>query len=105
MHLDGRSEKRVGLRLPVRLMSRRELRPPDKVFTRNVSPHGLCVVTDQRWQPAELFVITLPSNGFLVPAQVVYCQPLGEGLFCVGMKIPGRPVNWQIGPSDRTPVP
>ena len=55
---DGRIEKRVTATLPVQLATTKEPRVAERVFTRNVSPHGARVVTNRLWQPGDAGELT-----------------------------------------------
>jgi hypothetical protein len=95
MSLDGRIEKRIPMGIPVYLGSLGKPRTAERVLTENVSPHGARVVTKRRRQPGEDQWITPLSGQFELPAQVIYCQPLANGDFCVGLDFRGCPVNWE----------
>jgi hypothetical protein len=95
MPLDGRIEKRVPMRIPVYLGSLIKPRTAERALTENVSPHGARVVTKRSWHPGEDQWITPLSGQFQLPAQVIYCQPLANGDYCVGLDFRGRPVNWE----------
>jgi hypothetical protein len=95
MRLDGRIEKRIPKGIAVYLVSLKKPRTAERVLTENVSPHGARVVTKRHWQPGEDQWITPLSGQFQLPAQVIYCQPLANGDFCVGLDFRGRPVNWE----------
>jgi PilZ domain len=95
MSLDGRIEKRIPMGIPVYLVGLKKPRTAERVLTENVSPHGARVVTKRRSQPGEDQWITPLSGQFQLPAQVIYCQPLANGDYCVGLDFRGRPVNWE----------
>jgi PilZ domain-containing protein len=95
MQLDGRIEKRIPRGIPVYLVSLKKPRTVERVLTENVSPHGARVVTKRHWQQGEDHWITPLSGQFQWPAQVIYCHPLANGDFCVGLDFRGRPVNWE----------
>lgn len=83
------------MEIPVYLVSLKMPRTTERVLTENVSSHGARVVTKRRWQPGEDEWITPLSGQFQLPAQVIYCEPLANGRFCVGLDFRGRPVNWE----------
>jgi hypothetical protein len=93
--LDGRIEKRIPMGIPVYLVSLKKQGTVERVLTENVSPHGARVVTKLRWRPGEDQWITALSGQIQLPAQVIYCQPLANGDFCVGLDFRGHPVNWE----------
>ncbi len=98
MRFDGRIEKRVPTAVPVYVASLNGPRATERTLTENVSPRGAQLVTKQPWQPDEKALITSPTGEFQLPARVVYCLPLPNGRFCVGLEFRGRSVNWQNGP-------
>ena len=93
MTLDGRIEKRIPMGIPVYLVSLKMPRTTERVLTENVSPHGARVATKRRRQPGEDQTIAPLSGQFQLQAQVIYCQPLANGDFCVGLDFRGCPVN------------
>lgn len=83
------------MEIPVYLVSLKMPRTTEWVLTENVSSHGARVVTNGRRQRGEDQLIAPLSGEFQVPAQVIYCQPLANGRFCVGLDFRGCPVNWE----------
>jgi len=60
---------------------------PEKTTTENVSTHGVRVLTKRALPPQErLLVTSLSGSDEPIPARVVYCQPLAEGVFGVGLQ-------------------
>ena len=94
MHLDGRLEKRISLAVPVYLVSLKEPRAAEQVLTENVSSRGARVVTNRRWQAGEQQRITPLSGEFQLQARVVYCRPLSNRAFCVGLEFHKCSVAW-----------
>jgi hypothetical protein len=91
---DGRLEKRTPMIVPVHLTSTTEPRSADKAATRNVSPHGVRLVSKRLWHPGdEPFLIM--AGEFPQLAQIVYCQPRPSGGFYVGLRFHGRSVRWE----------
>jgi len=87
-------EKRVPLEVRVHLVTDEQLLVADKAITVNVSPHGARVVTKRLWRADEhLWMASLPSD-LCLQARVVYCQPLTEGYFCVGLEFRAGFINW-----------
>jgi hypothetical protein len=55
--------------------------------TENISTHGARVLTKRALPPQErLLVTSLIGTEEPKPARVVYCQPLAEGVFGVGLQ-------------------
>lgn len=86
----GRVEKRVPREMAMQISGVQGLGPADlieKARTENVSTHGVRVLTKRALLPEErLFIISLSAAEEPIPARVVYCQPLGEGVFGVGLQ-------------------
>jgi|ERR1700674_3339625 len=95
---DGRVEKRFATQLPVHLATTKEPRVSERTFTRNVSPHGVRVITGRQWQPGEETLLTPLTGEFPQPARVVYCQPRPSGGFYLGLQFTARSVKWDESP-------
>lgn len=98
MLLDGRREKRAPITMPVCLVAAEELISAERAMTVNVSPHGARVVTKRHWQAEERPWLASLSSEFRVRAKVIYCLPLSDGRFCVGLRF--QPGSVTFG--DRT---
>jgi hypothetical protein len=89
----GRVEKRIPLELPLQISGVQSLGPADlieKTTTENVSTHGVRILTKRALLPQErLLVTSLNVREELIPARVVYCEPLAEGVFAVGLQLEG----------------
>ena len=83
--LDGRREKRAPITMPVCLATAEELLFAERAMTINVSAHGARVVSNRRWQAEDRPWLASLSNEFRVRARVIYCHPLTDGHFCVGL--------------------
>jgi len=94
MPLDGRMEKRVPLEVHAHLVTDEQLLVAEKAITVNVSPHGARVVTKRLWRAGEQPWLVSLSSEFRLQARVVYCQPLTEGYFCVGLEFRAGFINW-----------
>jgi PilZ domain-containing protein len=86
----GRVEKRIRLEVPMQIS---RLQTPgftdltEKTTTGNVSTHGVRVLTKRALPPQERLLVTSPiSSEEPIRARVVYCQPLAEGVFGVGLQ-------------------
>jgi PilZ domain len=87
----GRVEKRIPREMAVQISRVLSLGPAElieKATTENVSTHGVRVLVKRALVPQErLLVISLSLGGEeLIPARVVYSQPLADGLFGVGLQ-------------------
>ena len=94
MTLEGRIEKRVPMAVPVDLVIAEEMLVSERVVTVNVSPHGARVVTKRRWRDEEQPWLASLSSYFRLQGSVVYCQPLTNGDFCVGLKFRASFIDW-----------
>jgi hypothetical protein len=96
MRLDGRNEKRVTMAIPVCLVTAKKLLVADRAITVNVSSQGARVVTRRRWQPEEEPQLALSSGDLRTQAKVVYCEPLADGHFCIGLKFLSAIMDWKL---------
>ncbi len=65
----------------------------------NVSPQGTRVTTAKPWEPGAHVELTRPNGQKWARARVVYCQPIGEKRFAVGlnlltMAVDSSPKKW-----------
>lgn len=95
MRFEGRNEKRVAMAIPVCMVTVGELLVADQAMTVNVSPHGARVVTRRRWQPEERPRLALSTGDLRPPSRVVYCEPLSNGNFCIGLRFPYAIEDWK----------
>ncbi|MGH9700935.1 MAG: hypothetical protein ACRD5R_05380, partial [Candidatus Acidiferrales bacterium] len=86
MSLDGRIEARVGLTIPIYLASTKGPDAAELVVTENVSTHGVRATSKRRWQPGEQHRVTPLTREFDLQARVIYCQPLPNNAFSIGLK-------------------
>lgn len=93
--LDGRIEKRTPMALPVDLVLVEEMLVSERAMTVNVSPHGARVVTKRHWRPEEQPWLASLTSYFRLQGSVVYCQPLTNGDFCVGLKFRASFMGWE----------
>ena len=94
--LNGRMEKRLPIAIVVRLSRMHQLpaNEEETTYTDNVSPHGARLLSINRWQPGEQAQVTTVKEGSSILGEVIYCQRLDSGRFCIGMKFQERPVTW-----------
>jgi hypothetical protein len=95
MGLEGRIEKRLELSVQVCLVSATKPRGAETAFTGNVSSRGSRVVTERPWEPAEELWITPSASSFQTRAQVIYCQPLANARFAIGILFPCGAIRWE----------
>lgn len=101
MRLDGRNEKRVTMAIPVCLVVAEKLHVAEQAMTVNVSSQGARVVTKRRWHPEKEPRLALSSGEIQTQAQVVYCEPLADGHFCIGLKLFSAIMNWKTAQDFR----
>ena len=89
--LDGRIEKRVPMTVPVDLVIAEETLVAEGC---NGSAHGARVVTKRRWRAEEQPWLASLTSYFRLQRSVVYCQPLTNGDFCVGLKFRASLIDW-----------
>ena len=94
MPLEGRSERRLPLTLPVRLSDLRPCRSEETALTENVSVRGLRVVTKQSWLPGDDLRVSSLTNRFSLIATIAYCESLSKASFCIGLRFNGPCVIW-----------
>ena len=91
---NGRSERRIArtVKLEVSLLDN----PTQKERTRteNVSAHGARVLMQRKLQPLQQAVVTSPNEGLWASARVIYCQPVGDNSFAVGLELASRVDSW-----------
>ena len=94
MGLDGRTEKRIMKVVPVRLVVAEEGSVAEQAITVNVSRHGARLKTQRKWKPGERPRVAKERSQVPMEAKVVYCEPLPEGRFCVGLEIRPGHIDW-----------
>jgi hypothetical protein len=95
MRLDGRIEKRVTMAIPVCLVIAEKLVFADQAMTVNVSSRGARIITRRRWQLEEQPRLASSSGELRTQAKVVYCEPLTDGHFCVGLQFLSAIMDWK----------
>jgi hypothetical protein len=91
-----RVENRKALKVTVDLSSVDGRVPAREGITENVSSHGARVVLSQEL-PRDLRLNIRSMLGSLKSrARVVYCHPLGNGLFAVGLELFATVGDWVI---------
>jgi hypothetical protein len=95
MRLDGRNEKRVPMAIPVCLVVAEKLLVADQAMTVNVSSRGARIITRRRWQLEEQPRLASSSGELRAQAKVVYCEPLTDGHFCVGLQFLSTLTDWK----------
>jgi hypothetical protein len=96
MTLDGRIEKRIPTAVSVYLVTAEELLFAERAITVNVSPHGARVVSRRNWRTAEKPWLASTTNDIRLQANVVYCEPLADGHFGIGLQFGSAITDWKL---------
>ena len=92
----GRLEKRTRLSIPVRISNLQEptATEPERTTTENICSSGIRVVVSRYREPNEKLLINSADGDLQTHARVVYCQPLSDGRFAVGLQFPQETSLW-----------
>jgi hypothetical protein len=93
--LANRVESRIPTKIVVDLSSLDVRTPAQEGVTENVSSRGARVVTSRAWQPNERLNVRSLLGNFRSRARVVYCQPLGNGTFVIGLQLFAAAGDWR----------
>jgi hypothetical protein len=97
MYLSGRYEKRVVKVIPVCLVDAERLQVVEEAMMVNLSSRGARVLTTNQWRPNEEPEIVLLSDVIQTQAKIIYCEPLPDGRFCIGLKFLSAVTNGETG--------
>lgn len=81
----GRSEKRTPIELSVVLSRLNQKSYKERTIAENISSRGLRAITGRMWRPGVRLLVSYGDEDFHEEASVVYCQPLGNKRFAVGL--------------------
>jgi len=90
-----RVESRIPAKIFVDLSSLDVRTPAQEGVTENVSARGARVVTSRAWQPNERLNVRSLLGNFRSRGRVVYCQPLGNGTFAIGLQLFAAVGDWR----------
>jgi PilZ domain-containing protein len=65
-------------------------------LTENVSARGARVVTSKPWQPNDHVTVRSLLGSLRSRARVVYCQPLGQDTFAIGLELVVSAGEWTL---------
>jgi hypothetical protein len=71
-------------------------------MTENVSARGARVVTNKPWQPNEHVKVRSLLGSLRSRARVVYCQPLGNDSFAIGLELFVSAGEWTLPQAGHT---
>lgn len=91
---NGRSEKRVARIVSVEVCLEDEPKRNERLLTENVSAHGARVLMEEKLQPGQGALVSVPREGVRSQARIVYCQRVSEGRFAVGLELTNRVEPW-----------
>jgi hypothetical protein len=94
MPSDRRIDPRVSIGVLVYLVSASRERSAEQAVTENVSAGGACVICNRRWHPGEWHAVSPLSLSVQLSGRVIYCRPLSDKRFCVGLAFERRFANW-----------
>jgi len=86
-----RREARTVTRVDVELSSVDEPSIREIAFTKNVSHHGACAVTKNRWVPNNTVEVRFWRESIRADARIAYCKPL-YGAFTIGLQF-SKPIH------------
>jgi len=92
--LNGRSEKRIARAVSLEVCLQDETTLKARTVTENVSAHGARVLMSWRLKAGQQVLVSSPREDVRSQAQVVYCQPLAENGFAVGLELSSRVELW-----------
>ena len=97
-----RTENRTPKRLLVEIYSL-ENAACEVTSTTNVSAHGARVLTKAAWTPNQDVSVREVSGNFSLRAHIVYCKPLPDRSFSMGLELLQPPESWP-GEASLTPL-
>jgi len=90
-----RLEKRIPLTVRVDLCSLDVRHPAQEALTENVSTHGARVVSNNPWRLNERLNLWALPGDFRARARVVYCEPLDDNSFAIGLQLLAASGGWK----------
>jgi hypothetical protein len=91
----GRLEKRTNLAISVRICSLQEPTEPERTITENICSLGVRVLASQPREFNERVLIHSADGDIQTQARVIYCQPLSDGRFAIGLEFPKERIGGQ----------
>ena len=90
-----RGENRTPMKLTVDLSSLDIRTPAQEGVTENISPRGARVLTNKPWKPDDRLNVRSLVGNFRSRARVVYCVPVDDQLFAIGLQLFATAGNWR----------
>jgi hypothetical protein len=95
MDISKRTEDRTPMKVTVDLSSLDIRTPAQEGVTENISPRGARVLTNKPWKPDDRLNVRSLVGNFRSRARVVYCVPVDEQLFAIGLQLFAAAGNWR----------
>jgi hypothetical protein len=95
MDISKRAEDRMPMKVTVDLSSLDIRTPAQEGVTENISPRGARVLTNKPWKPDDRLNVRSLVGNFRSRARVVYCVPVDEQLFAIGLQLFAAAGNWR----------
>lgn len=93
--ISKRTEDRTPMEVIVDLSSVDLRMPAQEGVTENISPRGARVLTSKPWKPNDRLNIRSLLGNFRSRARVVYCVPVNNDRFAVGLQLFAAAGNWR----------
>jgi hypothetical protein len=90
-----RAEDRTPMQVTVDLSSLDIRTPAQEGITENVSPRGARVLTKRPWKPNDRLNVRSLLGNFRSRARVVYCVPVDQEQFAIGLQLFATAGNWR----------
>jgi hypothetical protein len=90
-----RTENRTPMKVTVDLSSLDVRTPAQEGVTENISPRGARVLTRKPWKPNERLNVRSLLGNFRSRARVVYCVPVDNEQFAVGLQLFAAAGKWR----------
>lgn len=103
MLLEGRKHPRSREQFVLEISGVYDPRMAELVSVEDVSSQGVRVAAKKAWEPGSHVHLKWPNRKEWGRARVVYCQPVDEKRFAVGLNLITQPSDWnEQGESPRT---
>ena len=100
MSLEGRTEKRISIAVPLYLRAAEDVLAAETV-TVNLSSRGAQVLSRRRWEPETEPHVVSPAGRRQLQTRVVYCRSVGPESFAVGLEFRASLGNWKAALGSR----
>ena len=100
-----RAQKRTPAKVALQITSAKQPFITELTFAENLSLHGVRVLTERAWRQGERVIVKSFYGSIQSHAKVVYCRPLADGRYAVGIELRSAVGTWvdvsQSQPSAR----